>query len=295
MKTHKIFRFCHQRQQPYIQCCLPTRFLTTGTASSNTVSAAASSLKEDNKDNKNNFDFVQIRNEIIQNWLDAETKCSDSSSSTKAQYCCFTYNDGVRAYQQKSAKWHWLDRELSSNMAGETGAVYIYKGAMFAMNYVRPRSFTSQAHEFVQEHYQNEMSHLQYFQSIVSDGKYTSLLPLWRMAGWTLGFVPTVVGGSEALYVTVHAVESFVEEHYQDQIQPLRQQGNSNELLRLLEHCCEDEVHHKNDAKEKLLTSSGSSDGDTTETQILNAWWVQPWSLIVRQGSIIAAEIARRI
>jgi ubiquinone biosynthesis monooxygenase Coq7 len=108
------------------------------------------------------------------------------------------------------------------------------------------------------------------------------------MAGWTLGFLPTLLGGSQGLYVTVEAVETFVEEHYQQQIGPLKEQGGqSEELVRLLEHCCQDEVHHKEDAARKLL--------GTTNHEEFDAWWAQPWSAVVRRGSIVAAEIARRV
>lgn len=232
------------------------------------------------------FDFDKIRNQILQNWLQAEA-ASPNGTSVRARYCCFTHEDGRRAYQNPQANWHWLDRELSSNIAGETGAVHIYKGALAALRYVRT-DVSRQAMEFCHEHMINESKHLQYFETIVPEGKRTRLLPIWKIAGWTLGFVPTVFGGSTALYVTVEAVETFVEEHFQDQIVPLREKGSSEELVRLLEHCCADEVHHKNDAAEKLLEQQ---DGQHQ----LDAWWVQPWSAIVRRGSAFAAEVARRI
>lgn len=224
-----------------------------------------------------------VRDEILQNWLLAEAN-SPTKSTRTAQYCSFTYNDGVRSYQKSNAKWHWLDRELSSNVAGETGAVYIYKGALAAMSLVPTGS--KDALDFCQEHMQNEAAHLQLFEAVVHDSKQTVLLPVWRMAGWVLGFLPTLIGGSKGLYVTVEAVETFVEEHYQEQIVPLRKEGMSTELVRLLEHCCEDEVHHKEDAAQKLL-----GPGQTE----FHAWWAKPWSAMVRTGSTIAAELARRI
>jgi ubiquinone biosynthesis monooxygenase Coq7 len=226
-----------------------------------------------------------VRDEIIQNWLLAEAK-SPTTTTRNAQYCSFTYNDGVRFYQNSNAKWHWLDRELSSNVAGETGAVYIYKGALAAMNLVPNTGSNTDALDFCQEHMQNEAAHLQLFEAVVHDSKCTVLLPVWRMAGWVLGFVPTLIGGSKGLYVTVEAVETFVEEHYREQIVPLKQEGISTELVRLLEYCCEDEVHHKEDAAQKLLGP---------EQKEFHAWWAKPWAVVVRTGSRIAAEVARRI
>jgi ubiquinone biosynthesis monooxygenase Coq7 len=233
------------------------------------------------------WDWDKIRNQILQNWLQAEAQ-SSNGITTRARYCCFTRDDGLRAYQDPKANWHWLDRELSSNIAGETGAVYIYKGALAALQHVRT-DVSRQAVEFCQEHMTNESKHLQYFQTILPVGKHTRLLPIWKIAGWTLGFLPTVIGGSKALYVTVEAVETFVEEHFQDQIGPLTEQGGSDELVKLLQHCCADEVHHKTDAAKKLLEQSGD------HGPYLNAWWVRPWSAIVQRGSAFAAEVARRI
>lgn len=224
------------------------------------------------------WNLAKIREEIAQHWLSAEAK---NGNGTKAQYCSFTHQDGIKAYHKSSANWHWLDRELSSNVAGETGAVYIYKGALAAMT-LRPTTLEGKC--FVQQHMANEANHLQLFESIVPEGKHTILLPIWRISGWLLGFLPTLLGGNKALYITVEAVESFVEEHYMQQIQPLKQIGTTKELVGLLEHCCEDEVHHKEDAAQKLLNSNH-----------YNSWWAQPWSTIVMTGSRIAADIARRI
>lgn len=233
------------------------------------------------------FNFSQIRNEILQNWLTATAKSNVGQQQLRAQYCCFTYQDGARAYRNKHAKWYWLDKELSSNIAGETGAVYIYKGALAAMSLRSVDLFTDDARDFVKEHMENERAHLSLFQAVVPTDKHTRMLPFWRAAGWTLGFVPTFLGGCDALYVTVEAVESFVEEHYQRQIRSLKDGGESTELVRLLEHCCSDEVHHKEDAAQKLLESG--------KDKTFDRWWRYPLSNLVQKGSAIAAEIARRI
>jgi len=236
------------------------------------------------------FDFEKIRNEIIQNWLNAEA-ASPAGTQIRARYCTFTYLDGVRAYQEPRARWHWLDRELSSNLAGETGAVSIYQGALKALSFRNNKDRDTSALEFCKEHMRNETNHLKLFERIVGDdkNKHTRLLPMWRLAGWMLGFVPTAVGGRRALYVTVQAVESFVEEHFQEQIIPLKDKGSAPELVKVLEYCCQEEVHHRQDAARRLL-----QDGDSVES-LSKVWWVQPWSIIVQRGSSIAAEVARRV
>lgn len=243
------------------------------------------------------FDFNKIRNEIRDHWLKSEAASPDGAK-TKARYCCFTLHDAHQEYLKPSANWHWLDKELSSNVAGETGAVNIYQGALAAMK-VRPLSCSSDAADFAMEHVANESAHLRMFQAVVPHGKHTRLLPIWRGAGWILGFLPTLLGGSKALYVTVESVETFVEEHFQEQIVPLKKQDSCPELVRLLEHCCEDEVHHKEDAERRLLNYHLNGDDDDSKgggaNQKFDAWWVTPWSKIVRTGSAVAAEIARRI
>lgn len=237
------------------------------------------------------FDLEAARREILQTWMLEEGR-SPRGSRIRARYCSFTYEDVVRAYNQSNARWHWLDREMSSNVAGETGAVHVYKGALAASRYVRP--LPSTALEFCHEHQQTEAGHLALFSSIVPSHKHTKLLPLWRVAGWCVGFLPTALVGSRGLYVTVEAIESFVEEHFQEQLQPLKcMKGGRDkdelltpELLKVLEYCCEDEVHHKNEAAEKLL--QGKFDYS-------NVWWANPWRKVVHWGSATAAEIARRI
>lgn len=37
--------------------------------------------------------------------------------------------------------------------------------------------------------------------------------------GWALGYLSTRLRGAHGMYITTEAVESFVEEHYGDQIQ----------------------------------------------------------------------------
>ena len=49
------------------------------------------------------------------------------------------------------------------------------------------------------------------------------LLPLWHVAGFSLGFVSTFFS-PRFLYVTTDAVESFVERHYSEQIERLTEE-----------------------------------------------------------------------
>ena len=93
------------------------------------------------------------------------------------------------SYDDAAAPWLWLDRELSSNIAGETGAVCIYDGAAFALSLRGSTSPSTLA--FVEEHRAAEQSHLELFEALLPEHKRTRLLPIWRIAGFTLGFLPS--------------------------------------------------------------------------------------------------------
>ena len=86
--------------------------------------------------------------------------------------------------------------------------------------------------------------------------------------------------------MTTAAVEEFVERHYGDQIKRLGtdpiHDGDpaSQELRRLLLHCCEDEVHHKEEAAERA--------GNISQADSL-------WQWFVGKGSAAAALAAKRI
>jgi len=57
--------------------------------------------------------------------------------------------------------------------------------------------------------------------------------------------------------------------------------ADGRELVRLLKVCCADEVHHKEDAAERL----GAADGAAAHA----------WGFVVELGSAAAAEVARRV
>ena len=204
------------------------------------------------------FDIASIRTEIV------------------AEHA--NHSGNTIPYDEPSESWLWLDKELSSNMAGETGAVYIYAGAQAALQLRGDAAEATLA--FVEEHRATELTHLELLEQLIPPHKHTRLLPAWRAAGFALGFAPALLS-DRALFLTVEAVETFVEEHYGDQVAPLRASGRCPKLLELLEHCCADEVHHKEDA--------GARAGDAPGVV------GRSWMAVVRIGSAVAAEIARRV
>lgn len=237
------------------------------------------------------FDLPQVRQELFQFWTRSEAATERSRAPRQAMYCMFTLADAERAYLADGAQWHWLDREMSSNVAGETGAVAIYRGALDAMAARRllGAPLPPAALEFATSHMAAESRHLRLIESVVPPSKRTRLLPIWRLAGWSLGFAPTLLGGERALFRTVDAVETFVEEHYNEQIGPLlRAEQPCPELVRLLSHCCAEEVEHREDAAARLRGAAGAPPA-------AEGLAARAWKALVKAGSRVAAELARRV
>jgi ubiquinone biosynthesis monooxygenase Coq7 len=87
--------------------------------------------------------------------------------------------------------------------------------------------------------------------------------------------------GPHAVYATIEAVETFVDRHYQQQIDHLHQQGGPEGLLELLVKCQADEQHPRDEA---AALAGPSRHG------LLSAWC---W--IVGLGSEVAVVFARRV
>lgn len=201
----------------------------------------------------------------------------------------------------------WLHREMRSNHAGETGAVLIYAGAAHALQWRRRVSSSSafspyeqQLEEFVQEHQQSEREHLVLLNHLMDQADRSVLLPGWRAAGFMLGFISTL-WCPRGMYVTTEAVETFVADHYkfqitklggeirllqsQDRIEQEARLEGMCELLKLLQHCCEEEVHHQQEAREQAAR------GPFPWFEAVDTGW--RW--IVIQGSMAAASLAKRV
>ena len=217
------------------------------------------------------FDLEAIRNEII-----AEHALHTAAALLKPAMSPSTFQNP--GYDDRGAPWFWLDRELSSNVAGETGAVCIYDGAACALA-LRSSTLPTTL-QFVEEHRAAERAHLDLFAALLPTHKHTRLLPAWRAAGFALGFAPALLS-DRALFLTVESVETFVEVHYGEQIGPLKEEGRCPRLVELLEHCCADEVHHRDDAQARR--------GHGAPNALERAWMA-----VVRLGSAVAAEVARR-
>jgi len=184
-----------------------------------------------------------------------------------------------------------LQRELRTDHAGETGAVMIYRGVLAVTRNPALR-------EFAQHHLETERRHLVLVEEWVPSRLRSWLLPLWRVSGWLTGALPACFG-PRAVYATIQAVETFVDQHYAAQIKlidDLLQQASddrkNNEaaaervnelqsLRELLEQCRLDEVAHRDDAAGRWNGHAGV---------LLHVW---RW--IVAQGSEAAVGVCRYV
>jgi len=135
----------------------------------------------------------------------------------------------------------WLEGELRSDHAGETGAVMIYRGILAV-------SRDPAAREFAQRHMVTEQGHLRLIEQVLPAAKHSKLLPIWRVAGWLTGAIPALFG-PRAIFATIDAVESFVDHHYQQQIDRLDAERSFPALRAMLAKCQEEEVHHRDEAR----------------------------------------------
>ncbi len=136
----------------------------------------------------------------------------------------------------------WLTAELRSDHAGETGAVMIYRGILAV-------SRDPDVREFAARHKATEEGHLRLLEEVLPPAQHSRLLPIWRVAGWVTGALPALLG-PRAVWATIDAVESFVDGHYQQQIDRLDAEGIFPELRAMLRRCQEEEVHHRDEARE---------------------------------------------
>ncbi len=137
---------------------------------------------------------------------------------------------------------------LRSDHAGETGAVYIYRGILTV-------SRDSEVRDFAIHHLATEQQHLNLMEEVLPPEYRSRLLPAWRLAGWLTGALPALFGRA-AVFRTIDAVESFVDRHYQAQVDQLRGRPSESALCRLLESCQADEIAHRDDARGRLGTPS---------------------------------------
>ena len=169
-----------------------------------------------------------------------------------------------------------LERELRSDHAGETGAVFIYRGIATVARWRGDAALQA----FAQRHGEAEAEHLRLIEQWLPSHRRSSLLGPWRLAGWLTGALPALAG-PRAVHATIAAVETFVDHHYQQQIDHIAVHGAPEGLLPLLQRCQQDECHHRDEA----AALAGPS----------RPWPLRLWCALVGSGSAAAVVLARRI
>jgi ubiquinone biosynthesis monooxygenase Coq7 len=104
-----------------------------------------------------------------------------------------------------------LERTIRVDHAGEYGAAHIYAGQLAVLGR-GPKG------DILRHMQAQEQVHLDTFAGLIASRRVrpTALLPLWRIAGLTLGAVTAALGTWAAMACTV-AVEEAIDEHYQQQ------------------------------------------------------------------------------
>lgn len=164
--------------------------------------------------------------------------------------------------------------DLRTDHAGETGAVYIYRGILFAARDHGVRAFAWR-------HLATEQAHLELINAWLPVQHRSKLLPVWRVAGWLTGALPALAG-PRALYATIEAVERFVDVHYNEQVQRFSSQPEWHALRETLLTCQRDEVAHRDEA--------AAARGPQAPRGLLSVW-----CRLVDVGSRAAVGICRHI
>ena len=161
---------------------------------------------------------------------------------------------------------------LRSDHAGETGAVYIYRG-------IRAVTRHECLREFARQHQATEERHLEIMSRILPREHHSRLLVLWRIAGWLTGALPALFGAA-AVYRTIDSVESFVDQHYSEQIEKLQVRPRDSALKEILEACRDDELLHRDEARGRLRAPGLAG---------------RLWMATVGAGSRAGVYLARRV
>lgn len=163
--------------------------------------------------------------------------------------------------------------DLRTDHAGETGAVFIYRGILAISRDDVIRAFAA-------EHLRTEAEHLAMISAVLPAPARSKLTGLWKVMGWLTGALPALFGRNW-VFRTIEAVETFVDHHYQEQIDYIGDRADAARLKALLVRCQADEVHHRDDAAARATGPAGPA--------------LRLWTSLVAFGSQSAVRAARII
>ncbi|HEX4843642.1 MAG TPA: demethoxyubiquinone hydroxylase family protein [Limnobacter sp.] len=187
----------------------------------------------------------------------------------------------IRPRMQHAMAWWAADAvpaamvaDLRSDQAGETGAVWIYKGVLAVARNPELRAFA-------QQHLLTEQTHLQGINGVLPVLRRSKLLPVWRLAGFLTGALPALFG-ARSVYFTIAAVETFVDQHYAEQIKKLQTLCSHPGLLAQLQSHQTDECHHRDEATSLV----GAQPPNALQ---------RLWCKAIGVGSAVGVALARKI
>ena len=163
--------------------------------------------------------------------------------------------------------------DLRTDHAGKVGAVQIYRGILAVAREGELRAFAAR-------HLATELLHLRRMRHWLPASARSRLLPLGRIAGWVTGAMPALLG-PRAVFVTVAAVERFVDRHYAGQIERLSAHPDLADLRETLAACRRDAIAHRDDALARFHARPGA--------------FARAWSAVVGKGSELAVAASRRL
>ena len=166
----------------------------------------------------------------------------------------------------------FLIPHFRSNHAGETGAVFIYKGILTV-------SKDPEVRDFSHKHQNTESQHLELIEKVLEKKYISKFIIFWKFAGFLTGFIPALLG-KKFIYVTIYYVDSFVEKHYSEQISLI---GKKKDQMKIKQMICElmgDEITHKDESLKKIANF-----------KLIH----RIWGIFVTIGSKFAVAIAKKI
>ena len=132
-----------------------------------------------------------------------------------------------------------LARMIRVNQAGEYGAKRIYRGQLDMLSGTEKK-------EIIEHMAEQEQVHLDYFDAAIAHhhSRPSFLSPAWHVAGYALGALPSLLGSSSAMAVTV-AVEETIDAHYDAQAERLEERGDYSEILQKIRVFQAEEEEHR--------------------------------------------------
>ncbi len=160
------------------------------------------------------------------------------------------------------------------NQAGEYGAARIYAGQLAVMGDDAPDSGA------IRHMADQEQVHLDAFDRMIAERgvRPTILQPFWKAAGYALGATTAAMGPRAAMACTA-AVETEIDQHYQEQLDQLETE-NDPELSAMIAKFREEELEHKE-------TAIASGAEETPGYPFLSA--------AIRMGCRVAIGLSKRI